>query len=242
MRVALLSDLHGNELALDAVLADVREQGTDQIVCLGDTAALGPRPCAVLARLRDLGCPCVLGNHDAFMLDLDLIRSYNDAPVIVEAVAWCQAQLSSTDREFISTFVPRLELELSSELRLLLFHGSPRSYMEDILSTTPSEQLDAMLHGQTATVMAGGHTHIPMLRRQRGTLLVNPGSVGLSFEQYVAGKTPKLQAFAEWASVEVRQGKISVNLHRVPLDRHALKREAEAVDLPFAAWLAAQYA
>jgi putative phosphoesterase len=242
MRVALLSDLHGNELALDAVLADVREQGADQIVCLGDTAALGPRPCAVLARLRDLGCPCVLGNHDAFMLDLDLIHSYNDAPVIVEAATWCQAQLSSADLEFIATFVSKIELDLSSDVRLLLFHGSPRSYMEDILCTTPAEQLDAMLAGQTATVMAGGHTHIPMLRRQRGILLVNPGSVGLSFEQYVAGKTPKLQPYAEWACIEVKRENLSVNLRRVPLDRRSLRLAAQSVDLPFTAWLAAQYA
>lgn len=242
MRVALLSDLHGNELALEAVLADVRAQGADQIVCLGDTATLGPQPRAVLARLRELACPCILGNHDAFMLDADLVRSYNDTPLIVEAVAWCQCQLSDEDLAFISSFVPKLELQLPYDTRLLLFHGSPRSHTEDILCTTPAERLDEMLEDQSAAVLAGGHTHIPMVRRHRATLLVNPGSVGLAFERYVHGKAPQLLCCAEWACVEVTPGKLSVSLHRVALDSRALRAAALAVEHPFAAWLAAQYA
>ncbi|MEO6600819.1 MAG: metallophosphoesterase family protein, partial [Polyangiaceae bacterium] len=69
MRVALISDLHGNELAFNAVLADIARQGVDQIICLGDVATLGPRPRDVLGRLAELRCVCILGNHDEFMLD-----------------------------------------------------------------------------------------------------------------------------------------------------------------------------
>src|SRR3954451_10625351 len=95
MRVALVSDLHGNELALDAVLADARGAGYDQLVCLGDVATLGPRPDAVLWRLRDLGCPCVLGNHDEFMLDPALIRSYTEHPLVVSSVDATREVLSA---------------------------------------------------------------------------------------------------------------------------------------------------
>lgn len=242
MRIALLSDLHGNEVALDAVLSDVFEKGVDRIVCLGDTAALGPRPRAVLARLRDLGCPCILGNHDAFMLQPSLIHSYNDASSIVQAVDWCRSQLSQADLDFIARFAPSLTIELTDDKQLLLFHGSPRSYMEDLLCTTPPEALDAMLSGQRAAVMAGGHTHIQMLRQHQGMLLVNPGSVGMAFERYVSGKVPTLLPHGEWACVEAKQGKITVSLHRVELDRRALRSAAGSVEHPLAAWLRDQYA
>jgi predicted phosphodiesterase len=241
MRIALLSDLHGNEVALDAVLADVTRRGVDRIVCLGDVATLGPRPGQVLARLRDLGCPCILGNHDAFMLDEDLIRHYNDTPVIRAAVDWCRAQLSSQELEQIASFVPSLRIDLGANCSALLFHGSPRSHMEDLLCTTGAEQLDALLGGHSAALFACGHTHIPMVRRHRDALLVNPGSVGLAFEQYVNGKVPMLLSVAEWASVETETGRLSVTLHRVELDRRALREAALSVEHPLGQWLAAEY-
>jgi hypothetical protein len=67
-----------------------------------------------------------------------------------------------------------------------LFHGSPRSHIEDILASMPPEVLDAMLAGTTAAVLTGGHTHIQMLRQHHGRLLINPGSVGLAFKDYVS--------------------------------------------------------
>ena len=76
MRIALISDLHGNEVALKAVLDDIEEVGVDQTICLGDVATLGPRPNAVLSMLRERGYPCILGNHDAFMIDPGLIHTY----------------------------------------------------------------------------------------------------------------------------------------------------------------------
>lgn len=242
MRIALLSDLHGNEIALEAVLSDVLHQGVDQVVCLGDTATLGTRPGAVLARLRELGCPCILGNHDAFMLDPGLIHTYTEAPIVVQAVEWCRDSLSAEDLKFIASFVPTLEFTLDEQVRLFLFHGTPRSHMQDLVCTTPPEELDEMLAGHTATVMAGGHTHIQMLRQHKGTLLVNPGSVGLAFEQYVSGKTPKLLCHAEWACVEATRGRVSVTLHRVNLDRDALRAAAGASDNPLVPWLLEQYA
>jgi len=242
VRVALISDLHGNAYALDAVLAAIAARGTDDIVCLGDTATLGPHPREVLSRLRALGCPCILGNHDAFLLEPELIRSYSEVPVIVEAVDWCRERLSATDLAFVRTFVPSVERTLDSNTSLLLFHGTPRSHMEDLLATTPPEVVDEMLAGCTATVMAGGHTHIQMLRQHKGMLIVNPGSVGLAFREYVAGKTPQLLDHAEWACVEASALGVTVSLHRVRLDRRALHAAAIASDNPLAPFLAAEYA
>src|SRR6185437_3372670 len=198
MRVALISDIHGNEIALRAVLESIAREGVDRIVCLGDVATLGPRPGAVLAMLREMGCPCIAGNHDDFMLRPELVHGYAKVPIIVDAVHWCQSELSSADLDQIRAFVPELEIPLDGAT-LRLFHGTPRSNVEDLLATTPADELAEMLDGRSATVMAGGHTHVQMLRQHRGMLLVNPGSVGMPFREYVGGRAPELMPHAEYA-------------------------------------------
>ncbi len=75
MRIALISDIHANEVALGAVLDDIERTGVDRVVCLGDVATLGPRPESVLDRIRQMDCPCIMGNHDAFLLDPELIHT-----------------------------------------------------------------------------------------------------------------------------------------------------------------------
>jgi putative phosphoesterase len=242
MRVALISDIHGNEVALRAVLQSIERAGVDQIVCLGDVATLGPRPGFVLDELRRLGCPCILGNHDDFLVDAQLIHQYTEAPVIKEAVDWCREQLAVADLEFVRTFRTELSIDLDAHNKLLLFHGSPRSHMEDMLATTPADELDTFLDGRRATVMAGGHTHIQMLRQHRGILLVNPGSVGLAFREYVAGKAPTLMLHAEYAIVAAEHGEVNVVLHRVPLDTEALAAGIAPTDNPLREMLLAQYA
>jgi predicted phosphodiesterase len=241
MRIALISDLHGNDLALRAVLDDVRRAGVDEIVCLGDVATLGPRPHEVLATLRELRCTCIVGNHDAFLLDERLVRSYTEAQVVVDAVDWCREELDASERELLRSFVPTADRDLGRGARLFLFHGSPRSHTEDLLATTPPDELDERLDGHEATVLAGGHTHLQMLRQHRGALLVNPGSVGMPFKEYVANRTPTVLAHAEYAVVESRDGTIAVDLRRVALDRAALRAQAEATTNPFRTMLLRQY-
>lgn len=74
MRIALLSDIHGNLFALEAMLAMLTRETIDQIVCLGDVAMFGPQPCAVLARMQTVACPVVMGNTDAWALAHSRLR------------------------------------------------------------------------------------------------------------------------------------------------------------------------
>jgi predicted phosphodiesterase len=236
VRIALVSDLHGNELAFDAVLADAKVAGFDQLVCLGDVATLGPRPGAILARLRDLRCRCVLGNHDEFMLDAALIHSYSESALIVSSVDATRATLTPAELDFIRTFERTLTLE-----GMFLFHGTPRSNMEDLLATTPAAKVDELLDGKQALVMAGGHTHLQMLRQHRGMLLVNTGSLGMPFREHASNGPPVILAHAEYAIVDLKGGAASVDLRRVPLDKRALARQVDGWDNPLAAPLQAHY-
>lgn len=242
MRVALISDLHANQLALDAVRRDIDRVGVDLTVCLGDVATLGPAPNAVIRTLRDMGCPCIKGNHDDFLLDPALIHSYTEAPAVVDAVDWCRDQLTTDELEFLRGFRATMEIDLDARTRLLLFHGSPESHMDDLLATTPAEKVDRLLAGHRAPIMAGGHTHVQMLRQHRGTLLVNPGSLGQPFKEFVNGQQPSIMAHAEYATVEAVDGNISVTLRRVDLDRASLKAAAAAVaGNPLTPFLVQQY-
>jgi putative phosphoesterase len=241
MRVALISDLHGNEVALRAVLADAARVGVDRFVCLGDVATLGPRPVEVLGLLRELSCTCILGNHDDFLLDAELVRRYTQAPVVIDSVEWCRDRVGQAEREQLAAFQTTARIELDESTSLLLFHGSPRSHMEDLLAETPPEQLDEMLSGQRATLMAGGHTHVQMLRQHHGVLIVNPGSVGMPFREYVFGRAPTVLPHAEYAIVEGAAGDVNVSLRRVALDRSTLRRALHGSTLPLAEALREQY-
>jgi putative phosphoesterase len=241
MKIALFSDLHGNDVALRAVLESIRRRGADRIICLGDVATLGPAPGFVIDTLRELGCPCIVGNHDAFLIDPALARAYTDVPVVIDAIDWCVDRLSRDQIDYARTFVPEIEIPIDGGGKILLFHGSPRSNTEDILATTPPDTLDAMLDGRVATVMAGGHTHVQMLRQHRGTLLVNPGSLGCPFLEYVGGRMPTILAHAEYAIVDASGGGISVSLERVPLDKGALRASVAASDYPLRGMMLAQY-
>jgi putative phosphoesterase len=240
-RVALISDIHANEAALQAVLDDIAKVGVDQIVCLGDVATLGPRPSFVIEELERLGCVCIEGNHDAFLLDAQLIHSYTEAPVIVEAVDWCRDQMNAAELNFVKTFRSSAEIPLDGRSTLFVFHGSPRSHMEDILATTSAEDVDVALEGAAATVLAGGHTHIQMLRQHRGMLIVNPGSVGLPFREYAAGKVPTLLMHSEYAIVEAAAGRVNVNMRRVGFDLDAARQAVSSSKNPLSSYLLQQY-
>jgi predicted phosphodiesterase len=242
LRVALISDVHGNAIALEAVLRDIAQVGVDQTICLGDTATLGPSPFEVLGTLRDLRIPCIMGNHDAFLLDPSLLVTYTQAPAVIAAVDWCRATLPPWAIEFVDTFVPGMDVDLGNSVSLHLFHGTPRSHMEDLLCTASVEQVEDMLGARRATVMAGGHTHVQMLRQHRGTLLVNPGSVGAPFKEFVDHAPPTIMPYSEYATVEAKRGGVQVTLRRVTVDRLAMFDAAVATSNPLGPTLAAQYA
>jgi predicted phosphodiesterase len=237
MRLALISDLHANLLALDAVLRDARRAGFDRLVCLGDVVTLGPRPGAVLERLQALGCPCILGNHDEFMFEPALIRTYTDAPAVVASIEATRQSLSAAEVTFLRSFVRTLRVD-----DVFLYHGTPRSNIENLLATTPADDVDVMLGDHGARVCVGGHTHLPMLRQHRGALIVNVGSVGTPFRDFVTGGPPTILPHAEYAIVDVSSSGVHVDLRRVSLDRMALAAQAADWENPLAAMLRGMYA
>ncbi|HYW28853.1 MAG TPA: metallophosphoesterase family protein [Gaiellales bacterium] len=227
MRTALIADIHGNLVALRAVVADLTARGADRIVCLGDVAATGPQPAEAIEAVGQLGCEVVMGNTDEWLLEpTEETIEDDDTRRIAEIDLWARDQLTSEHLAMLGGYRARVELD-----GMLCYHGSPRSNMDALLPTTPDGELAQLLAGYAHPVMAGAHTHIAMLRRFRESIVINPGSVGLPFEQ-VAGGAFRNPPWAEYAIVDGSQ----VEFHRVPLDVGAVTEAALASGMPNAGW------
>lgn len=236
MRVALLSDIHGNLIALEAVLTVVAREKVDQIVCLGDVVLFGPQPDAVLARMQALACPVVMGNTDAWALAPEPHPERDEQTVIFNAIElWGAQQLTDADRAFIRTFQATVELDLGNGMKLLCYHGSPQSYHDVIVATTPDAEIAPLLGDQQAQLLAGGHTHAQYVRRYQDKLLLNPGSVGLPYETLPSGMD-RNPPWAEYALIDWSQGELNVALRRAPYDIAPLLEAAMVSGMPHAEW------
>ena len=229
--VAVIGDIHGNAVALDAVLAEIAARGVDRVVCLGDVVACGPEPEEVVARLRSLDCPCVLGNTDDWLLGRVLPRpNQDDFDALMALIEWGTRTISDETRAYLASLPLRYELELD-DLALICFHGSPRSYDERILPETPEETLAEMLASLPAAVYACGHTHLPLVRGSGDALVVNPGSVGVALDR-AAGPMCSPPPFAEYAVVNATGNGVDADLRRVAVDARAVRAAARASGMP----------
>ena len=238
VRLALLSDQHANDVAFRAALEDVERLGVEEVACLGDVAQGGVEPAQTLDRLATLGCETVLGNSDAFLLE---VPADSPEPVTerqLEAREWTLAQLSASHLEQIRSFTPVVRHELDG-VSLLLFHGSPRSYDDVLLPEHGGEALETFL-GHDAALLAGGHTHLQWTRRIAEALYVNPGSVGISYDRHAA-EPPTLRPLAEWALVTVADGAVAVELRQVPYAVEDVHAAAKRSGRPYADEWAAQW-
>ena len=223
MKVAVISDIHGNRLALEAVLDDIARRGVDATFNLGDLVSGPLEPNWVADILMDLDVPTVRGNHERMLID-------NPPERLGPVDRFAQEQMESRHRGWINS--------LSASMSLLddvfLCHGTPTSDDETWLDNfwdgrtvvTPDEAtVAAKAEGFDYPVLLCGHTHIPRAVRLRdGRLIVNPGAVGIQFNH----GSPD----ARYATIERRDGKYYPSLHAVPYDHFAAARQAEANGFP----------
>jgi predicted phosphodiesterase len=244
MKIAILSDLHGNCIALDAVLANIPHSQIDAVVCLGDAIQGGPQPAQVTARLIELGWPIVMGNADDWMLTGIETGEPIEAERLRQMHAireWSLSQLSEADQAFIRSFKPTITLPIDAERRLLCFHGSPASYDELILPKTTDAELLAMLGDDQNTFYCGGHTHMQQIRHLGRSLFFNPGSVGFAWRHNQEPGTFKADPWAEYAILTIQGMHLSLEFRRIPFDVAALIEMYQNSGRPFADVAVRQY-
>ncbi len=240
MRLAVLSDIHGNITALDAVMADLADRGgADVIWVLGDLAVFGPSPVAVMRQLRDIPyAQVILGNTDRYLITGRRPAMYVPDKATWERVPqmlrereanflWTVEQMDYEWYEYLAGLGTSLEMDVEGFGKVLGYHASPGDDERGIKPDMPDEELSALLEGLDGRVFFFGHTHIPMDRRLDNRRVINPGSVGLPFDG---------DNRASYSLVDFEAGEVSVNIRRVPYDVERAIGFLEALDNPGAAW------
>lgn len=238
MRIAVISDIHGNLLGLEAVLTEIRASGVDQIICLGDCIQGGPQPAQVAARLRELAFPIVMGNADSFLLTGEDTALEPTDPAhwqkLLTVREWTLSQLSNEDRAYIAGFQPTVEVQLDETRKLIGFHGSPHSFDDIILPETPQADAMRMLGGFEPHFLCGGHTHVQQIRHLGSAFYFGCGSASLPHRHNHNGPTT-INPWAEFAIFTVNENRrVSLDFRRVPFDIDALTAIYRASGRPYA--------
>src|SRR5665213_1341240 len=176
MRIAILSDIHGNLVGLDACLIDLEQQGgADTIVGAGDLCADGPKPKKVLQRLADIGAVCLRGNTDRYIA----VRDDAAMPAIERAqVEWARKDLGDKWVSWLGELPFSLRFG-GPENELLVVHANPSNDDEHLWPDADDETLERLIGDEGAPTIAFGHLHLPYARTWRGKLLVDVASAGL---------------------------------------------------------------
>jgi putative phosphoesterase len=245
MRVAVISDMHGNDLAFEVVEADIKNQEVDQIVCLGDAVQGGPQPAEVVNRLRRLNCPVVMGNADAWLISGEETADDGIPPERLKKMGeirlWSLSQLTEDDIDFISKFQPTVTIKLGNGLDLLCFHGSPTSFDDVILPAASEEEFQKFLSAYAGQVLTGGHTHAQQIRRLGKLFFFNSGSVGFAYSHNQPDNEFHADPWAEYAILTAENGQLSLEFRRVPFDTQELIRIYRESGRPFAEDAIEQY-
>jgi predicted phosphodiesterase len=228
MRLGVVADIHGNELALRAVLQDAQQLAVDRWWALGDLVLFGPRPAEVLDVLSGLpGISMLRGNTDRYVLtgeqpsphatvadaakSLDLVQRY---AAMAAGIGWTRGVLDQAGvLGAIATLPTQLRIQLPSGPTVLGVHASPEA--DDgpgIDPAIPDERLRSLLADCAADIVIGGHTHQVADRFVGQIRALNPGSAGL----------PRLPGIANWLLLEDDGDGVVVTQRAVPFDATAV--------------------
>ena len=215
MRIALFSDVHGNAVALEAVLAHMRrESAPDVLFVAGDLVADGPRPAEALALLRSLpGARFVIGNTDQ-----DLLYRQGDPQL-----DFARATLSDDDLRWLDALPFEQRLEAAPGHELLVVHANPRNLYDQLKPDGREDLIRPLLADVREEVVAFGHYHVPFVRQIDRTMLVDVASVGLPRD----GLLRAVYVVLTW------DGRAwQVAHHRIAFDAGAVARDYEQVGFP----------
>lgn len=214
MRIALISDVHANIVALEAVLEAIDKEGVDRIIHAGDIVGYYPFPNEVIRIFQQRGVISIRGNHDRAALN---ICDCNMNPMASVASRWTAKHLDLVSIDYLDGLRDKMRLPIEED-NLAVHHGSPSDrdryvYEEDVDGSLLSEA--------DATLLVLGHTHIPFVRVTDRGIVVNPGSVGQPRDR---------DNRASWMLFDTRFR--NFRLHRVPYDIERVRRAVEDEGLP----------
>ncbi|GGC84710.1 serine/threonine protein phosphatase [Thalassobacillus devorans] len=225
MRLAFLSDIHGNARALEAVLEDIEKRNVDQLFVLGDIAYRGLEPERSVELVRGLDSQVIKGNADEW-----IVRGVQDGEVpdkVIEGMnqerAWAHANMTSESVNYLNE-LPREITEEYKGINIHGFHATPADLFEVVLpDATEDEMKDRLMVNQLADVYIYGHIHKPYIRYINGKMVVNTGSVGLPFDGL---------AQPSYVLIDIGENGVQSSIVRTNYELAGLVEDIEVSDYP----------
>jgi predicted phosphodiesterase len=180
MRIALISDPHGDLVALRAVISDIEKQiGLSEVLVGGDLAQGGPQPAEVVDEIRHRGWPCVRGNSDDFLVRIadGSLHSQGLSEALLANGTWSAGRLGSERVEYLRSMPMAIERDVDGLGRLVLVHATPWSNEEVVLPDAELEVVQRVVSEAGARVVTYGHIHTPYQRRVGESVLLSVGAI-----------------------------------------------------------------
>jgi putative phosphoesterase len=225
MKIAFISDIHGNAIALDAILEDIKKHGIDKIYVLGDICYRGPEPKRSLDLVRSLHTEVIKGNADEWVVRG--VREGEVADKVLELMnlerQWIVEQLEPSDIEYLDSLPVQLNLTIEG-VQISAFHATPTSLFDIVLPNADDNHIEtSLMQAQGSQVFVYAHIHKPYIRFINGKVIMNIGSVGLPFDGL---------AKASYGLVEVEGGHIKTSIRRVNYDLESVVALYHEVNYP----------
>jgi len=230
-RIAVLSDIHGNDLALEAVVKAIRKERPDAVLVAGDLVLNGPAPAATIDALRALeadGALIVSGNTDIAVGDFDYgaaFPQYQDGvpDAITIAAEWAHDELSDDQLDWLRRLPAERRRRADDGSLVLVVHGSPGSQTRGFDQALDANVIFERAALTDARVICVGHTHVPEIRDLGWKVIVNAGSAGYVFDG---------EPTATWALVTIEDGAVRGEIRRAEFDALAVANAISARGLP----------
>lgn len=186
MKLAVISDIHGNIQALESVIKDIEKEKCDKILCLGDLVMAGPEPNKTLKKIMQMeNIEIIQGNTDEMVShpNTSIPKVKAAFPIMGNALENDVNELNNEQIEFLKNLPPQKEFEIEN-VKILMVHGSPRKNDENIFPNLKIEDVEEMVKNVDADVILCGHTHVPCgYQTNNKKTIVNVGSVGRPFTE-----------------------------------------------------------
>jgi predicted phosphodiesterase len=218
--IAILSDIHGNLPALEAVLADLANFDVDHVIVPGDVISFGPFSRQTAELVIDKGWSVIRGNNEYFLIDYKTPRAPAewDDPIQFAPTVWLYRQFDHRLKTIIGSWPDMLNLHFLDAPTILVCHGTPASPWETIYCTMTDEEIEKILGDVEASYVICGHTHLLMDRLSGRWRIFNPGSVGVPLDGIFS---------ASYMLLEGNEGGWTPTFRRVPFDYEAVFAEFE---------------
>jgi putative phosphoesterase len=224
MRIAFISDIHGNATALDVVLSDINQRNVEKVFVLGDLCFRGPEPKRSLQFVRALNTDVIKGNADEWV-----VRGIRNGEVPESAIEmmskerdWTLSQLDGDSVEYLKSLPTELKLEFG-KIKIHAFHATPDSLFEVVTPYESDQVIEEKMMRNEADIFIYAHIHKPYIRYLNGKCIINIGSVGLPFDGL---------SKSSYALLDIVEDSFQTSIVRVNYDVNKVIKQFSESDYP----------